>query len=293
MEDKYKQNKKSNKKYKKKNMNKDRWEFIFILFGSTFTALVLLFFNIYYIKRLDVPGVMVVYNIIDILALSVFLIPPMLYKYAKYQETKSIEDNFPLFMRNIVEGLRSGMDMNKAILYASHSHYGALDKHIKVLVNQLSWNVPFNKAMRYFAESINNKLITRSISTILEAYRSGGNLAEVLDAVSQSTIEIEKIRKERSSKIHGQMIQGYVIFVIFLLVMIGMEKFLIPALASSGMGSSGLNTHIYSVLFLHLSVIQAIFAGLSIGKMAEGSISAGIRHSIILALIAYSVLTIA
>ena len=293
MNNKYENHKKHKEKYKRRNKNKDRWEFIFIIFGSTFTALVLLLFNLYYIKNLNSPGVIVVYNIIDILALSVFLIPPMLYKYAKYQENKSVEDNFPLFMRNIVEGLRSGMDMNKAIIYASHSHYGALDKHIKVLVNQLSWNVPFNKAMKHFADSINNKVITRSIATILEAYRSGGNLADVLDAVSQSTIEIEKIRKERSSKIHGQMIQGYVIFVIFLLVMIGMEKFLIPALASSGMGTNSLNTHIYSTLFLHLSVIQAIFAGLSIGKMAEGSLSAGIRHSIIMALIAYSVLTIA
>ncbi|NPA38808.1 MAG: type II secretion system F family protein [Candidatus Nanohaloarchaeota archaeon] len=270
------------------------WNFIILAFASTFSALILLLVNIQIISKLEGSGAALLANIINALALIVFLLPPTIYKYVKYLQAKAIEDNFPTFLRNIVEGLRSGMDLNKAVIYASRSHYGKLDEYVKGLVVELSWGVPFNKAMARFAEKTKNPLIKRVIATVLEAYRSGGNLADVLESVTQSTFEIDRIKKERKASIHGQMVQGYFIFIIFIAVMIGMKKFLIPALSTSGGDSQSLtiNTELYNQLFTHLGVIQGIFSGLVIGKLAEGKISAGFRHSIIMSLIAYITLTV-
>ncbi len=271
------------------------WNFVFLAMASTTSAIFLIGVNIYYISKLNIPGKALFSNVINILALTVFLIPPTVYKYAKYLQTREIEEKFPLFMRSVVEGLRSGMDLQRSFIYASRSSYGALDPHIKKLITELSWGISFNRAIVNFAKRVRNPLITRVIATVLEAYRSGGNLAEVMEAVTNSTFEIEKIKKERSSSIHGQMVQGYVIFMIFLGVMIGLTRFLIPALSqSSGISGGAIitNPEEYKRIFMHLATIQGIFAGLVIGKLAEGKISAGSRHAIIMALIAYSVMTI-
>ncbi len=285
-------------KYKKKGalnewLEKQDWNFIIIVMASTLSALILLIINLRVISTIHAAGTGLLANIINALALVVFLVPPTVYRYTKYLESKSIEENFPNFLRNIVEGLRSGMDLHRAIVYASRGHYGGLDPYIKKLTTELSWGIPFNKAMENFGERVNNHLIRRVIATVLEAYRSGGNLADVLESVTASTFEIDRIRKERSASIHGQMIQGYFIFIIFLGVMIGMKKFLIPALSSAESENAvAIDPTLYNSLFTHLAVIQGLFAGLSIGKLAEGKISAGLRHSIIMSLIGYISLTV-
>lgn len=284
--------------YKKKGklnkwMKKQDWNFIIIVMASTLSALILLIINLRVVSKIEATGTGLLANILNALALIVFLVPPTIYRYVKYLEIKSIEENFPNFLRNIVEGLRSGMDLHSSIVYASRSHYGRLDPHIKKLVTEMSWGIPFNRAMENFSDRINNPLINRIILTVLEAYRSGGNLADVLESVTAFTFEIDRIKKERSANIHGQMIQGYFIFIIFIGVMIGMKKFLIPALLSSeSEGAITIDTTLYNSLFTHLVIIQGIFAGLSMGKLAEGKISAGLRHSIIMSLIGYISLTV-
>lgn len=43
--------------------------------------------------------------------------------------------------------------------------------------------------------------------------------------------------------------------------------------------------------FLYLLIAQGIFAGLTIGKLAEGSVKAGLKHSFILAVAAFLIAT--
>jgi flagellar protein FlaJ len=43
-------------------------------------------------------------------------------------------------------------------------------------------------------------------------------------------------------------------------------------------------------IFLHLTLVQGFFSGLVAGKMGEGSVSAGLKHSLIMMLVGYVVL---
>jgi len=43
--------------------------------------------------------------------------------------------------------------------------------------------------------------------------------------------------------------------------------------------------------FLYLLIVQGFFAGLTIGKLAEGSVKAGLKHSFILVALSYLVST--
>jgi flagellar protein FlaJ len=40
-------------------------------------------------------------------------------------------------------------------------------------------------------------------------------------------------------------------------------------------------------IFFHLSLIQGLFGGLVAGKMGEGSMSAGLKHSLVMMLLSF------
>lgn len=240
-----------------------------------------------------------VYNIINVFALAILIFPATIVGYGRYKITKEAEGQFPDFLRSISEGIRGGMTLPLAIKYASRSSYGVLDTYIKNLTAQISWGIPFDDAMNNFAEKIGSKSISRSTSAIVEAHNSGGDIAAVIESIGQGFVEIDKLRKERETRIAGQMFQGYMIYFIFIGVMLGLQNFLIPSLSFAdvtpgGVGSSQnpFDAVTGGSIFVHLAAIQGFFAGLSVGKLAEGTMSAGIKHAAILALIGYGLMTI-
>ena len=74
-------------------------------------------------------------------------------------------------------------------------------------------------------------------------------------------------------------------------VIIGLQKFLVPTLADISLkqqteGQVDLQqqqakqlTVEYKTIFRNLIILQGLFAGLVIGKMSEGELSAGVKHS--------------
>lgn len=293
-------NKTDLKKYLKEN------EEAVILALSIVVAAILLMVNFYYIRPTNVE---VVFNLINILILTVLMVPIGIVRYSKHKAVKEVEERFPDFIREVVEGLRGGMSLPLALKYAAKTDYGALNPHVKRMVSQISWGVPFEKALKDFTRAVKSKVIARAVSVIIEVHRSGGELAEALDSVTKATMEVEKIRSERRATIASQMMQGYMIFFVFIGIMIGIQEFLLPTIASQTTSSAAttslfgqevteisrvqINIEEYASMFSRLAIIQGIFAGLVIGKLAEGTISAGTKHAIIMSLIGYMALVMA
>ena len=88
------------------------------------------------------------------------------------------------------------------------------------------------------------------------------------------------------------MVTGYFIFFLFLGIMMTMAKVLIPAFMTEGQGDVENVKTFFVDMFRNMVVIQGIFAGIGIGKMAEGMVSAGIKHAFVLAIIGYTVFVV-
>jgi flagellar protein FlaJ len=242
--------------------------------------------------------------------------------FLENQRQKEIEEKFPEFVRNFVGGMSTGMSPSMAILSASKEDYGALTPHVKKLAHQIEWAVPFHKAIRRFADSTRNSIIRKAIATVIEAENYGGNIEDVLKSVTSSLMEIKKIKAERRSSIKAQVMQSYVIFFVFLAIIIVIQNFLIPYMQSvssqsvSMFGGSGttmaipgkasisfssFSAFVRSIfgwmrslngIFIMLSMIQGLFAGLVIGKLAEGDIRYGVKHSVVMVVVAFIVITL-
>jgi flagellar protein FlaJ len=215
------------------------------------------------------------------------------------------------------------MPVSKAIIYVSNNDYGPLNKFVKKLANQVEWAIPVHKAFMTFANATDSDVIKRSISTVIEAEEAGGNMEDVLESITISLVEIKKIKETRRASVNSQVIQSYVIFFVFLGVMILIQNLLIPYIANmqnpgsdgfqlsnAGVGGmvqkvslnfSSLQDFISSLIrwflslngvFLMLALIQGFFAGVVIGKLSEGELSAGFKHSLILMTVAFFIITL-
>jgi flagellar protein FlaJ len=227
-------------------------------------------------------------GIVGLLSVGIVVAGPGLFEYRKYKENKEIEERFPDFLRDVTENIRTGMTVTQAIKSTKENQYGALTPYVRKMIVKIDWAIPFDKILLDFSKK-STPLIQKTVSTILETYKGGGDISQVLSAAGQTIKEINKIRKERFSAIYNQMLTGYSVFFMFVGVLIVLKTYLVPSLFSFGATVSGIEdiNNFYSTTFQWLILIEGFFSGLVVGKMAHGSMVAGLKHSLILTVVGY------
>ncbi len=232
------------------------------------------------------------------LAISVF--PFIFALIVENKRQQEVSERFLEFSRNLAESVMTGTPISKSIINMSRKNYGALSPYIVKLGNQISLGIPVNHAFQTFAHDVDNPVISRAVSLMSEAERAGGEIDYILDSVSRSIAEVEKLREERKAAISGLVVQGYIIFFIFIVIMLIMEFKILPLATQvtsitglgggaslTGSSSNSLDASQLADLFLYLLLAQGLFTGLVIGKLAEGSIKAGVKHSFIMMVSAF------
>ncbi len=222
----------------------------------------------------------------------VVAMPLIIIKYLENKRVSGMERNFPIFLQDFVEAVRGGMTIPQAFKTISSNRYGILTPLVKKMAAQLDWGIPVETVLIHFSKETRSRLISRIVSTVMESHKFGGKLLETFEALSSTALEIERLRAERKLFLNSQIVTGYIIFFVFLGVIIGLERFLVPSLSQvsaksltqiSGGGSAISQvdlTREYGELFRNLILMQGLFAGLTVGKMSEGAIVAGIKHSV-------------
>ena len=216
------------------------------------------------------------------------------------------EEMFLEFARNLVESVKTGTPISKSIINVRGKYYGVLSENIKKLANQISVGVPLSVALQTFSSDVKNKTISRSLTLIAQAEKSGGEIGGILESVAEAVSTTDKLKKERRASISTLVVQGYIIFVVFIIIILVLQFQIIPllgGLATPGSGGSltgiigfsgggagaPVNATELSNAFLYLLLVQGFFSGLTIGKLAEGSAKPGLRHSFILMVMAFIV----
>jgi flagellar protein FlaJ len=262
-------------------------EFVFISI-----AVVLLLINFLFLIK-TAPFIV---PIVNVTAILIAVVPPFYIFYSRYLRARDIERKFIVFIMDLTEGIDSGMTLPMALKYVSEKDYGALNPYVKEINSKVSWGVPFEDSLKIFAKKVGSLPIKRAVTTIIESYKVGGNISDTLKAVGSSLTEIEKIKRERSASIHSEIVTCYLIFFVFIFILIVLEVFLIPALgrhAPAGGESESIKIQIEPYMLVNFIIVQGFFAGLAVGKIAEGSIIAGLKHSIVLIVAGYLIFSLA
>ncbi|MBI4177023.1 MAG: type II secretion system F family protein [Candidatus Aenigmarchaeota archaeon] len=285
-------------------------------------AMLLLIVGIFFVKtETGAPDIGVIGNLV-FLSVLVVIGPYLIKKYLDYMWIKSLEEQFPSFLRDLAESQRSGMNLIQALSSAADSNYGKLTPEIRSMVNHYTWGVPFERIIETFVSRTgNSELMTRSMRIIKEAYASGGNITSTLDSVAKDVAVIKDAEREKKSALGQHVSIMYAIFFLFLIIVLALTKILIPmfkqqSLSLSGGGGFGfadpcglcsgvkadlnctpcsiygvvcsmfaLNAGVgcyYTALFFSMLMLQGIFGGLVAGQISEGSATSGLKHSMIM-----------
>jgi flagellar protein FlaJ len=214
--------------------------------------------------------------------------PPAVLTYIDYKWRKAIDEHLPDLFRSIVQAQETGMTLLQALEDASKRNYGPLTAELKKMNAQISWGMTFEEALIALGKRVNTVLMQRTVPLIIEASRSGGHVEKVFDPLGKFVQTTLLLDKERRNQTRPYVAIIYVAFFVFLFTIILLFKsFFVSMEGLPMLGTAVMSPLEMERLFFHMTSIQAFFGGLVAGKMGEGTINAGLKHSLIMMLCGY------
>ncbi|MEM5793230.1 MAG: type II secretion system F family protein [Candidatus Aenigmatarchaeota archaeon] len=272
------------------------------------------------------PGVMA-----NTIILSIFIVasPQLILNYVNYRILKEMEFAYPNFLRDLTAATKAGLPLHKAIISLRKNNYGPLSKEVRKMAYQLSWNVDVIKVLESSKKRLKKSpTLEKSLRILIESYKSGGRISEILDSLSNTLVSIQETEKDRKSSLQQYVTAMYIISLVFIAIVVAINKLMVPIFETStvmgesevgimsnnpcnfcvfGFSINCLPCRIYSFicnffrindvsiscyyfgLFFSMSIVQSIAGGLVAGQIGEGSVKAGIKHSLILLFITISI----
>jgi len=237
-----------------------------------------------------------------VFAILVGVVPLALLQIKEVKRKESIDKNLPLFLLALVSTVQSGSNIIRAIEHAAERNMGALTPELKNLKANISWGMPVDDAMENFAVKMGTRMARRVVILLTMAIHVGGDIANNLEMIQKHVTELQNLEKERKSNLQPYTYTIYIAFAVFIGITVILasqffsEMQVVQELLIKSMGDNkgpGLFTamvdmdfdEINSILF-NMAIIEAVFGGLAAGKIGSGSYVAGVKHIVIMIVIA-------
>ena len=233
---------------------------------------------------------------------ALFAIVPITLLHLKETQRKdNIDKNLPLFLLALSSAVQSGANLIRAIETTADRNMGPLTPELKNLRANISWGMPIEDAFENFAERTGTKM-SRRVSTLLEmSLKIGGDIRANLEMIQQHVTDLQNLEKDRKASLAPYTYTIYISFAVFLGISVILssqffseflvvQKMLIdsPGITDGGMFSSIINMDIEALntILFNMSLIEAVFGGLAAGKIGSGNYVSGIKHIIIMLVMA-------
>jgi archaeal flagellar protein FlaJ len=230
------------------------------------------------------------------------IVPIALIHLRETQRKDSIDKNLPLFLLALSSAVQSGANLIRAIETTADRNMGPLTPELKNLRANISWGMPIEDAFENFAARTGTKM-SRRVSTLLEmALKIGGDIRSNLEMIQQHVTDLQNLEKDRKASLAPYTYTIYISFAVFLGISVilssqffgeflNVQEMLLKTPGGAeegGMFSSIVNMDIEalnSILF-NMSIIEAVFGGLAAGKIGSGNYVSGIKHILVMVVMA-------
>ncbi len=213
------------------------------------------------------------------------------------RKTRKYEDDFTDFLFELSELVRGGIDPIKAIATLSQGSLGSITEPVRMVSKQMQIGYTFEQAMRNLAKTLDSDLIDKYIDLVIQASYSGGSVANLIQRASADMSTFLSIEKEKRAGLSQYMLILYAAQVILIalsailvvqflpdlkvIATLGSTSFSNSILGSSDIGNVSLERDLF-----FLVIVNGFMGGLVIGKISEGKIKHGLKHGLVLMLIA-------
>jgi flagellar protein FlaJ len=230
-----------------------------------------------------------------LLAILVIIIPPAFIEYNNSVWLREVDNNVPRFLRDLTEGIRSGLSLFDALEIAATKDYGPITPHLEQAMVKFKLTSDLEGSLIWLGEKLIRPSAKRVVTILLEAYETGGRMIEVMETSVDMFTSLAEYKDERDTQVGPYILLVYIGNVIFLGIswtIIG--KFLgplaktaqDPLIAQAGVVRM-LDINYYKSILFWSAIIEGLMGGLVAGKIRDNRIGGGLIHSVILLLIAF------
>ena len=254
--------------------------------------------SLYYVSFSEKTSIRDVGVIFGILAM---IVPLTMLQVKESQRKDSIDRNLPLFLLALSSAVQSGANLIRALETTADRNMGALTPELKNLRANLSWGMPVEESFENFANRTGTKT-ARRVTVLLEmALKIGGDIRTNLEMIQKHVTELQNLEKERKSSLAPYTYTIYISFAVFLGIAVilssqffsqfeAVQQLLSKAPEAKGgaMFSSikDVNFSALNQILFNMSIIEAVFGGLVAGKIGAGTYVAGVKHIIVMIVMA-------
>ncbi len=140
----------------------------------------------------------------------IWIVVYVILNFLAYKKTKSIEMFLPDFLQLSSSNIRAGMSIDKAFWFSIRSNFGSLADEMEIIAKKVLSGTEFSEAIDEFGQKFDSMTIKRTAKLINEGIKSGGEMADLLDKLSENIRSIHTMQKEISANV-----TTYAIFIIF------------------------------------------------------------------------------
>lgn len=133
--------------------------------------------------------------------------------YAVEARKKKVEEILPDFLLLVAGNIRAGMTSFSAFKSSARPEFGALAEEIRTVTNRSLGTASFGNALSQISDNIQSQSLNESVRFFMQASRSGGKVAQLLENTSNDLRRTQDLKRELESST-----KTYVIFVGFVMV---------------------------------------------------------------------------
>jgi len=230
------------------------------------------------------------------------IVPLTMLQLKEVQRRDSIDKNLPLFLLALSSAVQSGANLIRAIETTADRNMGALTPELKNLRANLSWGMPIEDAFENFADKMGTKISRRVVVLLEMALKIGGDIRSNLEMIQKHVTELQNLEKERKSSLAPYTFTIYISFAVFIGIAVilssqffsefeTVQELLVDSPGASTQGAmfssiASMDIEALNTILFNMAIIEAVFGGLAAGKIGAGSYVAGIKHIIVMIVIA-------
>lgn len=217
-------------------------------------------------------------------------LPFSLFYEIRSRNIRQVENRLPLFLRRLANASGSGLTLIRSIEMALSSEVGSLANEIKKVVREAKWGSSVNVSLIRMSHRVRTPLMTRMVALIVKASEATGNITSIMNVAAEEVESESKLKQERMSITFIYLLIIYMTFLCFLFIAVIISKSFLPFLptTNSGIGfGASMNVSQIKTLMFHAASLNGFFSGLIAGQIVNGQAASGVKHSILMLLMAY------
>ena len=223
--------------------------------------------------------------------------PYLVFSSSADSRKKEIDGVLPDFLMLVASNIKSGLTIDRAILFSARPEFGSLSTEFKKVAFEIYGGASLESAFIKLTKRIKSGVLERTISLVVEGIKSGGAVAKLLEEIAIDIRNTETLQKEIRASV-----MMYVMF-IFMAAVLGapalfaISTFLIqgttamwggmdmstgPEVQSAGMisiSAPSIDSTIFGYFALAVIIVTTTFSGILISLIQTGTARQGLKYA--------------